>query len=188
MTLFEIILIGVALSMDAFAVCIASSMAYTNMTFARKMSMPVAFGIFQGIMPLLGFYLGSLFAAFIEKWSGAVSLLILGIIGFNMIRESFAPEEKREEKTLTFKLLLIQAVATSIDAFAVGVSFAANRSNIWISAPLIACTTFVLSLIAVLIGSKTGEKIGGKAEIIGGIILIAIGIKAFIPTISMLLG
>ena len=174
----EIVLIGIALSMDAFAVCVASSMVYTNMTWLRKLSMPIMFGLFQGIMPILGFFLGSLFASFIEKWSGPISLLILGIIGINMIREGLAKDEETEPKKLTLWILLVQAVATSIDAFAVGVSFAANSANIWQSAPIIAVTTFVLSLIALFVGTKAGEKLGDKAEILGGIILIIIGIKS----------
>ena len=133
---------------------------------------------FQGIMPILGFFLGSLFASFIEKWSGPISLLILGIIGINMIREGLAKDEETEPKKLTLWILLVQAVATSIDAFAVGVSFAANSANIWQSAPIIAVTTFVLSLIALFVGTKAGEKLGDKAEILGGIILIIIGIKS----------
>ena len=177
MSISEIVLIGIALSMDAFAVCIASSMVYTNMTWLRKLSMPIIFGLFQGIMPILGFFLGSLFASFIEKWSGPISLLILGIIGINMIREGLAKDEETEPKKLTLWILLVQAVATSIDAFAVGVSFAANSANIWQS-PIIAVTTFVLSLIALFVGTKAGEKLGDKAEILGGIILIIIGIKS----------
>ena len=176
MSISEIVLIGIALSMDAFAVCVASSMVYTNMTWLRKLSMPIMFGLFQGIMPILGFFLGSLFASFIEKWSGPISLLILGII--NMIREGLAKDEETEPKKLTLWILLVQAVATSIDAFAVGVSFAANSANIWQSAPIIAVTTFVLSLIALFVGTKAGEKLGDKAEILGGIILIIIGIKS----------
>ena len=121
MSISEIVLIGIALSMDAFAVCVASSMVYTNMTWLRKLSMPIMFGLFQGIMPILGFFLGSLFASFIEKWSGPISLLILGIIGINMIREGLAKDEETEPKKLTLWILLVQAVATSIDAFAVGV-------------------------------------------------------------------
>ena len=175
MSISEIVLIGIALSMDAFAVCVASSMVYTNMTWLRKLSMPIMFGLFQGIMPILGFFLGSLFASFIEKWSGPISLLIIGI---NMIREGLAKDEETEPKKLTLWILLVQAVATSIDAFAVGVSFAANSANIWQSAPIIAVTTFVLSLIALFVGTKAGEKLGDKAEILGGIILIIIGIKS----------
>ena len=172
MSISEIVLIGIALSMDAFAVCIASSMVYTNMTRLRKLSMPIMFGLFQGIMPILGFFLGSLFASFIEKWSGPISLRI------NMFREGLAKDEETEPKKLTLWILLVQAVATSIDAFAVGVSFAANSANIWQSAPIIAVTTFVLSLIALFVGTKAGEKLGDKAEILGGIILIIIGIKS----------
>jgi len=165
MSISEIVLIGIALSMDAFAVCIASSMVYTNMTWLRKLSMPIIFGLFQGIMPILGFFLGSLFASFIEKWSGPISLLILGIIGINMIREGLAKDEETEPKKLTLWILLVQAVATS-------------SANIWQSAPIIAVTTFVLSLIALFVGTKAGEKLGDKAEILGGIILIIIGIKS----------
>lgn len=95
-----------------------------------------------------------------------------------MIRESLAKDEETEPKKLTLWILLVQAVATSIDAFAVGVSFAANSANIWQSAPIIAVTTFVLSLIALFVGTKAGEKLGDKAEILGGIILIIIGIKS----------
>lgn len=178
MSIYEIVLIGIALSMDAFAVSLASSMVYTDMTLSKKLAMPTAFGLFQGIMPILGYYLGSMFARFIETWSGPISLLILGVIGINMIREGLSGEEEREEKTLTFKILIVQAIATSIDAFAVGVSFAAEGADIYISAPIIAVTTFLLSLPAVFIGVKTGGRLGSKAEILGGIILIIIGIKA----------
>lgn len=93
-------------------------------------------------------------------------------------REGLAKDEETEPKKLTLWILLVQAVATSIDAFAVGVSFAANSANIWQSAPIIAVTTFVLSLIALFVGTKAGEKLGDKAEILGGIILIIIGIKS----------
>lgn len=115
MSISEIVLIGIALSMDAFAVCVASSMVYTNMTWLRKLSMPIMFGLFQGIMPILGFFLGSLFASFIEKWSGPISLLILGIIGINMIREGLAKDEETEPKSSRFGYYLFQAVATSIE-------------------------------------------------------------------------
>ena len=177
MTIAEILLIGVALSMDAFAVCLSSGMAYTNLNGAKKLSLPIAFGIFQGIMPIGGYYLGSLFAELIDRFSGPVALIILGVIGINMIREGLSPETGQTEKKLTFKVLLLQAVATSIDAFAVGVSFA-GRAPIFTAAPLIAATTFILSTAAMLIGGKVGEKLGSRAEILGGVILLIIGIKA----------
>jgi putative Mn2+ efflux pump MntP len=153
-------------------------MVYTNLTPARKLSMPVAFGVFQGVMPIAGFYLGSLFADIINKWSGPIALIILGFIGVNMIREGLSGDEDASPRTLTFKVLIFQAIATSIDAFAVGVSFAAGGAPIFTAAPLIALTTFVLSLIAQAIGTKLGEKLGDHAEVLGGIILIIIGIKA----------
>ena len=178
MTIFEILLIGIALSMDAFAVSLSGAMVYTNLTPARKLSMPTAFGLFQGLMPVAGFYLGSLFADIINRWSGPIAFVILGFIGVNMIREGFSKEEAEQARELTFKILILQAIATSIDAFAVGVSFAASGAPIFKAAPIITVTTFVLSLIAVFIGGRLGEKLGDRAEIAGGIILICIGIKS----------
>ena len=178
MTILEIFLIGIALSMDAFAVSLSGAMVYTNLTPARSLSMPTAFGLFQGLMPVAGFYLGSLFANIINQWSGPIALVILGFIGVNMIREGLSGDEDVSKKELTFKVLILQAIATSIDAFAVGVSFAASGAPIFKAAPIIAVTTFVLSLIAVFIDGKIGEKLGEKAEIFGGVILICIGIKS----------
>lgn len=178
MSFIEILLIGIALSMDAFAVCLSSSMVYTKLTPKQKLSMPVAFGVFQGLMPVTGFFLGSLFADIINKWSGPISLIILGFIGVNMLREGLSDDEEHSTKEFTFKILILQAIATSIDAFAVGVSFAASQAPIFTAAPIIAVTTFILSMVAQFIGNKVGEKLGNRAEILGGVILIIIGIKA----------
>ena len=178
MNFSEILLIGAALSMDAFAVCLSSGMVYPHLSRAQKLSMPLAFGLFQGLMPVAGFYLGNLFSSFINQYSGIIALVILGIIGLNMVKEGFSPEEEREEKKFTLGILLLQAFATSIDAFAIGVSFAATQANINFAAPIIALTTFFLSMAALLLGKKAGEKLGHKGEVLGGIILIIIGIKA----------
>lgn len=180
MGIAEILLIGIALSMDAFAVCLSSGMVYPGMKKMQKLSMPVAFGLFQGIMPVLGYYLGNIFSDIIDRYSGIISLVILGAIGINMIRDGFAPEEEKTEKTFTLTVLLLQAVATSIDAFAVGVSFAAGGADILLAAPVIALTTFLLSIAALILGAKAGEHLGAKGEILGGIILIIIGIKALL--------
>ncbi len=187
MELTEIFLIGVALSMDAFSVCLGAGMMYTGLTRRQMLSMPTAFGIAQGIMPAAGYFLGYLFANIISKFQGPLSLIILSIIGINMIREGFSPEARESGgKQLTFASLIMLAFATSIDAFAVGVSFAASgisvslenpKNNIFFAALLIAATTFVLCLIALPLGKKVGEKLGEKAEILGGVILIIIGIK-----------
>lgn len=177
--MLEILLIGIALSMDAFAVTVSSSMVYPGMTTRQKLSLPVTFGLFQGIMPILGYYLGSLFSSFIDAYSGIVSCVILGIIGINMIKEGFSPDEE-SEKVFSLKILLLQAVATSIDAFAVGVSFAAMGAHILSSAAIIAASTFILTLFALKLGNFAGKKLGDKSVIIGGIILIIIGIKALL--------
>lgn len=178
MGLGEIILIGLSLSMDAFAVSVSSSMAYPGLSRIKKLSMPAAFGLFQGIMPILGYYLGTFFAAFINKYAGLVAFIILALIGANMIKEGITGDEESSGGEFTIKVLLMQAVATSIDAFAVGVSFAATGAAIWSSSAIIAATTFICSLIAVAAGAKIGEKAGNKAVIAGGAVLIAIGVKS----------
>lgn len=179
MGIAEIILIGLSLSMDAFAVSVSNGMVYQNLSRKRMLAMPVAFGLFQGIMPICGFFLGNLFAEWITRYAGMIALLVLGWIGVNMIRESLKEEEQKSiSADLDFRTLLFQAVATSIDAFAVGVSFCAIGVNIFSSAGIIALTTFLCSLVAVLVGKKLGKLLGQKAEILGGLILIIIGIKS----------
>ncbi len=178
MVITEILLIGIALSMDAFAVSLSNGMVYSDITRAQKLSMPIAFGLFQGIMPILGYFFGGIFFDFITRWNGPVALVILGFIGANMIKDGFTGEDAKEPKRLTLGALLLQAVATSIDAFAVGVTFAAGETDIFAAASIVAATTFTLSLAAVIIGEKAGDRLGDKAEILGGIILIIIGIKS----------
>lgn len=179
MGVLEIILIGISLSADAFSVTIANVFATSQLSTARKLSMPVAFGLFQGIMPLLGYFLGALAANLIETYAGVVTLIILGIIGGKMIWDGCQGDgEKSHDGILTMRLLLLQAVATSIDAFAVGVSFAVEAVNIWFASALIACCTFLCCLLALFIGRKLGDLIGCYAQIVGGVILVLIGLKA----------
>ena len=181
MNLLEIIFIGLGLSMDAAAVSMTNGMVYSNMTKDKEAAMPIFFGAFQGIMPILGFYAGSLFEELITKYSGIVTLLVLGIIGVNMIREGFSKEEETNNKSvLTYKILFFQGIATSIDAFAVGVSFCAIGVNVFSSSAIIAITTFICSIISILIGKKFGDILGEKAQILGGVILILIGIKSML--------
>ena len=138
----------------------------------------------KGLMPALGYFAGSLFAGSIEKYAGYATLLILGIIGFNMIREGLAtpPQEaldcSLDKRTLSLRTLLGQAVATSIDAFAVGVSFSLQGANIFAASPVIAVTTFVCSLVALLLGQQFGRLLGSRAEVFGGVILLLIAAKA----------
>ena len=188
MMIAEILLIGAALSMDAFSVSLSSGMVYPHLTRARRLMMPVMFGIFQGIMPAAGYFLGYWFRDIISRWQGPISLVILGLIGLNMIRDGIKADDdgEHEDKQLTIAALIALAVATSIDAFAVGVSFAASgvsvsltplMQNIFFVSSLIAATTFVLCLIALPVGRAVSGKLGDRAQILGGVILIIIGIK-----------
>lgn len=176
---FEILVIGVGLSMDAVAVSISNGIVYKKLKLKDYAMMPLFFGTFQALMPLLGFYAGSVFAHIITKYSGTVIFLIMVIIGGNMIRESFSDKGEREtDRKLGPKILFFQAVATSIDAFAVGVGLAALRVDIIPSVAVIGVTTAIMSTVAILIGKKCGDIFKSKSELLGGVILIIIGIKA----------
>lgn len=175
----EILLIGVGLSMDAVAVSMTNGMVYKNSSRKMKIITPLFFGAFQALMPLLGFLAGSFFADIINQYSGIVVLLILGFIGVNMIVEGIKAGKEAEiaPQALTFLTLLMQSVATSIDAFAVGVGFSALYIDIVPAVLTIGITTAALSALAIVVGKKFGDFLGGRAQILGGIILIIIGIK-----------
>lgn len=189
LSLLEIILLGVALSADAFAVTISNTFVYASESKRRLVLMPVMFGLFQGLMPLLGYFVGGLAAEVIERYADIITLVILGIVGGNMIREGaealLHPGEDEAEhagpvaKRLTMVTILAQAFATAIDAFAVGVSLRAQAVNIVVAASIIALTTLVLCLAALAMGRKLGEVLGDRAQVAGGIVLVLIGLKAF---------
>lgn len=183
MTFFEVLLIGIGLSMDAAAVSMTDGMVYRQMGRREFVLIALFFGFFQALMPLLGYFVGGLFSDFICKYSGIVIFLILGIIGSKMIKEalSHTDDEHVLEKRLTYSVLFVQAIATSIDAFAVGVGFAASgMTDILSPVTVIGITTFIISIASVIIGRRFGDMLGSKAEFLGGIILILIGIKAMI--------
>ena len=195
MSLIEILLVGLALSMDAFAVTISNAFAYRHESRARLMLMPVAFGVFQALMPVLGFFAGTVAAGFIERYAGIVSFVILALIGGAMIREgarelrhggeAASDVEKvagatEGRRRLTVRMVLVQAVATSIDAFAVGVSFLASGAPIALAAPVVGVTTFACCVVALLAGRRFGALLGDRAEIVGGVVLLAIGVKALL--------
>ena len=190
MGIVEILVLGVALSADAFAVTISNTFVYTGEAKARLALMPVFFGLFQGLMPLLGYFVGGLAAEVIEEYSGIITLIILGFIGGNMVREGVCallglgddadePGNGPAVKRLTVATLLVQAIATAIDAFAVGVSLRAQAVAIVPAATIIALTTAACCVIALLIARKLGEVLGDRAEVAGGVVLIIIGLKAF---------
>lgn len=183
MTTLEILLIGIGLSMDAVAVSMINGMVYINISKGKTIAQPLYFAIFQGIMPLLGGALaGGMFADAISKYSGIIVFLILGVIGGKMIEEGYSKlkENVCTKLFLTHKILFFQAIATSIDAFAVGIGLELLHVKLIPAALIISATTGVLVVAAILIGKKFGAYIGCKAEILGGIILISIGIKALL--------
>ena len=194
MGLLEILLLGVALATDAFSVTISNTFAFDDHRVSRLMRMPLFFGLFQFGMPLAGYFVGGIAAELIEKYAGMVSLVILGFIGSNMLYSGYkalkedASEEDEEEAqqgaqqgatTLSFGKLLFQAVATAIDAFAVGVSFRAHSVDILVASALFGIITAILCTIALFIGKKLGSLLGDRAEMVGGVVLILIGLKAF---------
>lgn len=187
MDIFEIILIGVGLSMDAFAVTISNMFVYRNLSRARMMLMPVTFGFSQGIMPLIGYFAGTFFADMMSRYAGIISFLILGFIGGKMIwdalheePETNALEKNKRAKTLTLSTLLLQGIATAIDALFVGVSFAALAVEPISSCSIIALTTFLCVCVALLLGKRFGILLGERAALVGGVVLILIGLKALL--------
>lgn len=193
MVLLEIIVLGVALSADAFAVTISNTFVYASESRSRLMLMPLMFGLFQGLMPVAGYLLGGLAAEVIETYAGVITLVILGLVGGNMIREGVCalrgageqdgPEEPGAgpvARRLTLVTVLAQAIATAIDAFAVGVSLRAQAVSVVVAAPVIALTTFLCCVAALALGRKLGEVLGDRAQVAGGIVLVFIGLKAFL--------
>ena len=185
----DLLMIAFGLSMDAFAVSTTNGMCVsrqqTNRFFGKALSWSAMFGLFQGLMPLLGYFLGRAFSEFISSIDHWVAFVLLAIIGVNMVRESFGGDEKLDDD-YSAKAMLPLAVATSIDAFAVGVSFAAMQVNILPAAGLIGCITCLLSAIGVRVGALFGDKYRAPSERIGGIVLILIGLKTLLTGLGIL--
>lgn len=187
----EVFLIGVSLSVDAFAVSICDGMCYTNLNKRNGVTIPLTFGIFQAGMPLIGFFLGTLFINYIEAFDHYVAFALLLVIGgkmiFDGIKELRSKSEEVSQKKFSYPEVLLQGVATSIDALAVGLSMLAmdgiNTVSVWGYASLIGVTTFAISLVGLVFGTKVGKLFKNKsayAEIIGGLVLIGIGLKILI--------
>ena len=188
MTFFELFLIGIGLSMDAFAVSICKGLSMQKIDKKYTLCIGLFFGGFQALMPLTGYLLGSRFSGYIERFDHWIAFVLLALIGFNMIKES-REEEEEEEKPyagVNFKELLILAVATSIDALAVGVTFAFLQVNIVPAITIIGCTTFVISIAGVHVGNVFGSRYKSRAELTGGVILILIGLKILLEHLGVI--
>lgn len=186
MSIIEILLIAVGLSMDAFAVSVCKGLAMRKINWKRALIIGGAFGLAQAIMPLLGWLLGSGFSLYIDRYDHWIAFVLLVFIGVKMAAEAVReikkegndPEtEDRKDESLNIRELILLAVATSIDALAVGISFAFLKVNIWSSSLIIGLTTFLICVFGVAAGNMFGSRYKSKAELAGGIILILIGVK-----------
>lgn len=178
MSLNEVCLIGVGLSMDAVAVSMSCAMTHRRST-PKLLEMVGLFAVFQGVMPLCGYFVGGMFSEVVARLGGVLVLLIFGVIGGKMLYDGlFLEEDCPINPVLTHKVLLFQALATSIDALAVGVGLRAQQIDIFPASIAIAVTTLLLTLAAMLVGRRCGDLLGKKAEVFGGLLLIILGIKA----------
>lgn len=191
MTIFEIFLIAIGLAMDAFAVSIANGVTIRDVKLSHAIKFGLYFGVFQFAMTIIGWLIGMTFADYINAIDHWVAFILLTVIGFNMIFEEINKVNKKDyniQSDITFlkwNKMTMLAVATSIDALAVGVSFAVIYTNIILSAIIIGLIALIMSFVGVLIGNKLGKLLKKGAVIIGGIILIVIGIKILIEHIFL---
>lgn len=181
------ILLGIGVSMDAFAVSVCKGLATGKVKAVHMLKAGAWFGGFQALMPLIGYFVGSLFHGYIEKFDHWVAFILLSVIGINMLKEAlFKNDDAPADASFGIKTMFIMAVATSIDALAVGVALAMEPStNIWLSVILIGITTFCFSAAGIKIGSIFGEKFKKKAEIAGAVILIFIGVKILVEHLGL---
>lgn len=182
MEILEIIILAIGLAMDAFAISICKGISSKKVKLKECLIAGMYFGGFQALMPLIGFLLGFNFEELISSIDHWIAFILLSIIGINMVKESFSDDEN-VNSSFEFKEMLPLAIATSIDALAVGVTFAFLKVNIWVAIFLIGVITFIFSAVGVKLGKIVGNKFKNKAELIGGLVLIIIGIKILLQNL-----
>ena len=186
MGIIELFILAVGLSMDAFAVSVCKGLSLGKIKIKHMCIAGLWFGGFQALMPLIGYLLGSNFSELVAKYDHWIAFVLLALIGGNMIKEALGKEEDSMDNSMGFKAMLLLAIATSIDALAVGVTFAFLDVSIVPAISFIGVVTVVLSAIGVKVGSLFGYKYKSKAELCGGIILILLGIKILLEGIGIL--
>ncbi|MFR4198356.1 MAG: manganese efflux pump MntP family protein [Ruminococcus sp.] len=181
MGIVELLLTAIALSMDAFAVSVCKGLAMRRMRYDQALVISLYFGVFQALMPLIGWLLGTSFSRYIQAFDHWIAFVLLAFLGGKMLWDVFHEKEDGEqesaERRLDHRELFMLAIATSIDALAVGIAFACLDVNIWSSISIIGVTTLVISFAGVWIGNRFGNRFQKKAEIAGGLVLILIGVK-----------
>ncbi|MCI6465931.1 MAG: manganese efflux pump MntP family protein [Faecalicatena sp.] len=186
MGFIELFLLAVGLSMDAFAVSVCKGLAMRRITIQKASIVGLWFGGFQALMPLVGYFLGVQFQDKITAIDHWIAFILLGIIGINMVREALSGDCENTSDSLDVKTMFVLAVATSIDALAVGITFAFLQVEIIPAVSFIGVTTFILSAAGVKIGNVFGTKYKAKAELAGGVILILLGIKILVEHLGIL--
>ena len=182
----ELLMIAVGLSMDAFAVSVCKGLSMKKITIGKMALVGLWFGGFQALMPLIGYFLGSTFESHIKAFDHWVAFVLLAVIGGNMIREALSGDDEKADDPLAFRAMFMMAIATSIDALAVGITFACLEVDIIPAVSFIGVTTFILSAVGVKAGSIFGDKWKSKAELAGGIILILIGTKILLEHLGII--
>lgn len=186
--MLEVILLGVALAMDSLAVSIVNGIKYKNYTKKNMFLASLSFGVFQGLMPLLGYLVFTPFIKYVEKVDHWIVLILLSYIGIGMIKDSFEKEEEIKEKSedFTLKVLLIESIATAIDALSVGIALPDLSINPYLSCLIICLCTFAICIIGHMLGKKIAMLLKNKALQLGGVILIAIGVKEVLSGLGIL--
>ena len=184
--MFEVIMLGVALAMDALAVSIANGLKYKNYHIKEMIIASLAFGVFQGLMPALGYLVFSPFVDYVNKYDHWIVFGILLFLGARMIKDSFE-EEKNDDKEdeFTFKILIFEAIATAVDALSIGIMLPTFKPNWIVSCVIIGAVTTIICLIGHLLGKEVGKLLKNKATIFGGVILILIGIKTLLEHLGI---
>ena len=185
MSLMELFLIAVGLSMDAFAVSVCKGLSVRKATVKHALCVGLYFGGFQALMPLIGYLLGTQFESVITSVDHWIAFGLLAFIGGNMIREALGREEEKLDDSFSFRTMMTLAVATSIDALAMGVTFAFLRVNIVPAVLLIGVTTFVLSAAGLKVGNVFGAKYKSRAELFGGVVLVLLGLKILLEHLGV---
>lgn len=191
MSFIELFLIGVGLSMDAFAVAICQGLSMTRIKWGHALTVGLYFGGFQALMPFIGWMLGSQFADRIQQYDHWIAFILLVLIGGNMIREALSGDEEdaaqaETDLRLDHKKLFLMAIATSIDALAIGVTFAFLETAILPAIGIIGCTTFCISVAGVAVGCWFGARYKKRAEITGGAILVLLGVRILLEHLGIL--
>ena len=175
--IISIFLIAIALAMDAFSVSMTKGFTQKHLSKSQILFYGIFFGGFQALMPILGYFCGNVISSIVESLASVIGFILLLAIGLNMIRESLSGGDEEITDNFSFKEVTLLAIATSIDAFAVGITLALLNDPILISALIIGIVAFLFSIVGIFLGRKLGDYIGDKFQILGGVILILIGIK-----------